>query len=185
MSLLFSDFTVNFKNRLKIKMKFGESKMLEHYLRVVRTPEIEDRRTTHRIVEGAPFHIGYNDPTEPRTNDLGISSHYDMSISKIDEEGRRYLLPPLSRKHCLISVVQDQAYIEDLGSRTGTFVDNKIIGLTKREKVMLYPGARIQLVPYRLFPFFPKRFLLELQYYIIDEDLIPSEKRKERYFIRA
>jgi hypothetical protein len=49
-------------------------------------------------------------------------------------------IPSISRRHAAIYLVDDRAYIEDLGSRNGTFVNGKQI-----EKTILSPGDRIQI----------------------------------------
>jgi len=93
--------------------------------------DIPQRETVpaYQLVVVGPEYMG-------RTFNIGEGRHV---LGRAPESDLRFLLETVSRRHALFVVRGDSVTIEDLGSRTGTFVNGRRI----ETSCSLPSGARI------------------------------------------
>lgn len=100
----------------------------DDFTRYVRAPKESTNTSSHQLIVVGPEDSG-------RTLDLPEGQHV---LGRAVDADIRFSLETISRKHAVFVVSGEQVTLEDLGSRTGTFVNGQRIA-----SCILPPGARI------------------------------------------
>lgn len=103
-----------------VRLKPGESL---GSLEIIRFPYSDLESETVSMDEN-PYKVGYKGG-HSYGNQIGAGTKLGRVIGMGLEETSLRFLPILSRKHCQIYREDDTVYLEDLGSRTGTWVNGE------------------------------------------------------------
>lgn len=97
------------------------------------------------VLTEQPLKIGHISNTE---NNIKLYPNDKIRKLAVTREGERCYLPPVSREHCQIRLIDGVRCIEDLGSRTGTYVNGERISEERQAGHRpLLDGDTIELIP--------------------------------------